>query len=725
MLLPAIFAAVCRGQEVDPADALDPRVEQLLLQDAPPQIKATPRPDVWDRFLVFVWQYRNDFIKDWELYQRIGLQAGHIDRGAGQQSRVAWAAEREMPYYVDHAAGKGVLHLTSRMGLDALRADGSLQPRPQSLITRASLDRLRQQIDDNLAVAAAGPVAAIALDDEVSLATFNSPYEVDASPASVRLYRRWLAERYGSLSALNAQWESSYSDWDQIEPINFEAVRTTIHGQPFSRWNLSRWIDWRSYMDSQFTAAIATLVEFAGQQAPGVPVGIVGGQSPSAFGGYDYSKFTGAVQWIESYDIGGTNELLGSLWHESRKPIVQTFFASGDATRDAWFLWYYWAHGNSAVIAWPDSRGKPWFDAGQIRPDIEQLEDTFRELQSLELAPLSQPTARLRREPVALLYSHASVQASWATDALTHGKTWPRRSSSLDNKCSSSAKNRIAWNKLLEDCGVQARWVTEAEVAAGTLREEGIRLLILPRALALAEPTCVAIEQFAQQGGYVVADYWAALLDEHGRGRSVEDRLVGRLDRLFGVRRDESAGYFDGQTMTEIDGEKYRRPLLERLSGEVTPATPPSAIERGTEAVDPSPRTRYLNRSPVAYVDASYRAGAAGEAWRKAVRRILDDAGIEPPVVARLNGRPEPAVEVLRWEIEDQLWIVAVANPTREALIDGAGASSALPPAGTLELKFRQPHNGAVDVRTGQTFPAGERLEVPFRPDAATVLRLQ
>lgn len=75
----------------------------------------------------------------------------------------------------------------------------------------------------------------------------------------------------------------------------------------------------------------------------------------------------------------------------------------------------------------------------------------------------------------------------WATDALIHGKTWPRRSSSLDNNGSNAGKNRVAWSKLLEDCGFQARWISVDQLQQGELESGGIRALILPRTMALSD----------------------------------------------------------------------------------------------------------------------------------------------------------------------------------------------------------------------------------------------
>lgn len=700
------------GQESQIADRV---VESQL------DVDTISKPERWDRFRIFVWQYKTDARQDIQLYRQLGLSAFHIDRGAGTQTTVDWAAQNQLPYYVDHAAGKGILHLTERTGLKSLRNDGSLQPRPQSLAEEKTIRDLYQQLESNLKVAAKGPALAIALDDEVSLGNFNTPLEVDASESSVALFRKWLEKQYGDITQLNDQWDTNYGSFADVRPVGFEEVRQRITGKPFSAWNLSPWIDWRSYMDTQFSAVTAELVQYANSLAPGIPIGVVGGQQPSPYGGFDYEKLGRAVQWIEAYDIGGTNELLTSFWHHSKKPAVQTFFASGDLWRDQWFLWYYWAHGNSGVIAWPDMSGNAWFENGKVRPEIEQLASTFNEVQSQQLAFTSRENVKRVCDPIAILYSHPSVQVSWATDALTHGKTWPRRSSSLDNDCSSAGQNRIAWNKLLEDCGFQPRWISVDELEAGRLSKEEFKVLVLPRAMALSDASCEAVERFRDQGGCVVADYWSAVFDQHGRARRVDGKLQGGLDELFNVKRDEAAGYFDGQTLTEVDGEKYNLPFLERLPRYKKSTDGLNIVELGSEA-GMQLRAVYLNLSPLAYSDPSYRLSDEGAKWRSAITNLFASWGIKPEVSITANGQPLPMIETIRWKGKDKEWLICVANPTREAAIDGAGTMQASGYNGPIQLLFSSTHSGGSNLRSGEVFQAGNSLTTQFAAPEPIIL---
>ncbi len=699
-------------------------------------VPAVPAPEAWQEFRVFIWQYRTDAQRDADLYESHGFRAFHIDRGAGQGDRVAWAKQRGWPYYVDHAADKGILHLTSRTGLDDLPRDGSLAARPFSLADPETIQRLKGHLDANIAATRDGPVAAYAFDDEISLGTFNAPIEVDASPASIAAYRRWLKDAYATTDALNQRWGSRYASFDAVEPTSFEGIRPSNNRPPILDWNLAPWMDWRRFNDHQFAACLATLTRHANTLDPSTPAGFVGGQQPAPYGGFDYAQITRAVQWAECYDIGGTNEILRSFWKRDRRPHVQTWFSAGDARVDAWFLWYYLLHGNRGVIAWPDRGGRPWFrpkGRDAVDPVIAANAKTLDEIQGPLSRAILDPEARFEADPIALLYSHPSVQASWALDTTAHGKTWPRRSSSLDNTCQSLGKNRVAWCKLLEDCGYQYEIVDANDVEAGALLDRGYRVLVLGRALALSDATCQAIRRFVEAGGTVIADHLTALLDERGVGRG--DR--GGLDDLFGLRRDESRGYFDGQTLAEIDGERYRSPFLDRLRHDPARAYRGApVIERGTTATTGRARDRigsadvviersvgpglaiYLNLSPVPYYDHHVRLGEPGQAWRDLVSEVLTRAELRPFArVLDRDGRVVPMAEVVRWRRGARLVVGVVLNPTRQGSISSLGAVAGFDREPfDVTLAFDRPLTNVVNLRTGQRLPDGRAIDIRWTP---------
>jgi hypothetical protein len=683
-----------------------------------------PPPPHWDRYLVQVWQHRTSVRRDLDRYREVGFGAFHIDRGHGQEDLVAFAQEEGLPYYVDHAADKGLLHLTPRTGIDRIANRPELIERPVSLSDPQVLATLRGHLDRNIAATKAGPVLAYSFDDEISLGSFNSPAEVDASPGTVALYREWLAKKYTVIDQLNEAWGSDHRSFAECAPLSFEDLRRNHRRPPFSAWRLGPWMDWRSFMDAHFAEVLAGLARHANSIDPAVPAGFVGAQQPSAYGGYDYRRLAAAVQFLEAYDIDGTNEILRSFWSwPEARPRVQTWFSPGDAKVDRWFHGYYLLHGNRGAIAWPETSGHgPWFgEGGGTATFLLENRAFFEEIQGDLSRRIFGGEARFEVDAVAVFHSMPSIRASWAADVVPHGSTWPRRSSSLDNAAQSAGKNRVSWFKLLEDCGAQYQVVDASEVAAGRLLADGYRLLVLNRALCLSDAEAEAVRSFVHAGGTVVADHWCGLLDENGNGRP-----VGALDDLFGIARLEGDRYFGGgDQIWELNGEKYQRPYLERLDYEnalrhgaiVRPERDREAL---AEARHGEGRAIYLNLSPLAYFDHAERFGESGRQWREIVGGILATSGVHPTVVAtaRDGERPFVPVEVIRWDLRDGRALVGVVmNPSRQGAIDRIGDIGATGEGRlSLRLERRGGWRGAKNLRDGTSYPDGEAIEIPWYP---------
>src|SRR6266481_2844503 len=113
-----------------------------------PVIRQRP---AWTRFVVLVWQYQNDVRRDWPLYDLAGLHGFHIDGGAIAGDMVQLSLQRKFPYYVDHAAGKGILHL-GKDTLQSVTGKNALLVRPYSLADPQSVATLKSQLRDNVGV---------------------------------------------------------------------------------------------------------------------------------------------------------------------------------------------------------------------------------------------------------------------------------------------------------------------------------------------------------------------------------------------------------------------------------------------------------------------------------------------------------------------------------------------------------------------------------------------
>ena len=95
-------------------------------------------PKSWDHFVILPWQYKTDAPRDKALYESINLHGFHIDRR--NNALQAFARETNWPYYVDHAAGKGYLHLGKAS--EALLRKNGIQVRPNSLADPATMEEI-------------------------------------------------------------------------------------------------------------------------------------------------------------------------------------------------------------------------------------------------------------------------------------------------------------------------------------------------------------------------------------------------------------------------------------------------------------------------------------------------------------------------------------------------------------------------------------------------------
>lgn len=696
------------------------------------------RPE-WDRFKILVWQYTTSVLEDIDLYRRLGLGGFHIDRGYGKDKLVTFSNKMYLPYYVDHAADKGFLYLK---GKDVEAVTGKRSPviRPHSLADAVTILNIKWHLSRNIETTMKGMVLAYAFDDEISLGRFVSPCDVDVSPASLEWFRKWLREKYGDIKRLNTQWGTHFETFDKVMPQGFEDIRKRISNVSLSEWNLSPWMDFRHFMDFQFASVLKDLCLYANSLDPRTPAGFVGGQAPGPWGGYDYAMLSRAVQWMEAYDIHGTNEILRSFWNEDRRARMMTFFSTKNSKLDAWFLWYYMLHGNQAAIAWPEG----WFhnEEGKIASYILADRSTFEEIQGEISAPIVDQKTLFDPDPIAIYYSQPSIQAGWAMDALVHGSTWVKRKSSIDNENQSQGVLRKVWCKTLEDLGYQYDFISYLAVQEGRMDlNSKFKVLILPKTVCLSEREAEVFKTFVEKGGTIIADYLCGLLDEHGKGRS-----KGALDDLFGIDRDESKGYMDGNSLTELDGEKYEQPFLNRFT-HYNGAYHYNGIvifERGTRHTEISWGKKikgvfgifhrasvlvsrkagkgmavYLNLSPLEYWAPEMRFSNYGMEWRKTIGTILSKAGLSPRVKVFEKGNPANMIESLWWKNGDRYFLGLVKNPTEKRGLPELGDTLAIQGITgeevEIQMEFQAPIN-LINLRTNEHLGKGHIFQERFKP---------
>ncbi|MBI5383060.1 MAG: hypothetical protein HZA90_00080 [Verrucomicrobia bacterium] len=511
--------------------------------------------------------------------------------------------EHQFPYYVENVVNRGLcLKWNSKVhDWDKFVTDWTKGGRPESAFVRDyCLDdpQWRSWARDQMQRAARqhAPHSPLAYDirDELSTTISANPFDYDFNPITLAKFREWLKTQYrpkserpltpslshpmgegarragegsdaAALATLNAQWETKFASWDDVKPFTTDQIKHRMasgealpRGKPDwlalqrlkfdpaearkqpTRWNLSPWCDFRTYMDISLAGALDDIRQASHAVDPRTPVGIEGTQMPSAWGGYDLWRLSQVLDWVEPYDIGNARDIFGSFM--PGKPIVTTVFEK-DTDHACRRLWHLLLEGDRGCIIWWSEDCIDWKSPDYaLTPKAKALAPVLKEMTS----PLGQLFLRAEKEhdPIAIHYSQPSIQVAWLIESTADGSTWHRRFSSFEADHNRHAKVRNAWLKAFQDLGFNPRFVAADQISEGELRQERVRIVVLPQSLALA---AVEAEQtrsvmFAKTPGSVPPEVFCdgspGLFDEHGKLRP-----RSRLEDLFPPSRSAATSY--------------------------------------------------------------------------------------------------------------------------------------------------------------------------------------
>jgi hypothetical protein len=327
---------------------------------------------------------------------------------------------------------------------------------------------------------------------------------------------------------------------------------------------------------------------------------------------------------------------------------------------------------------------------------------------------------------VAVHYSQASVRADFITSVPNR---W-RSVAAAEPDRFGAFKCREAWWRLLEDRGLRPIFVSGAQLEAGELAERGVKVLVLPRSIALSDAEAAAMREFVAGGGTLLADSFAGRMDEHCR-----ERELGALDEVFGVRRLEIDAYHASSQRASLD---YEAPAGKTPVWGGGPLRAECALIE--ECLEPLPGTRVLgcteytdtplgflrehgkgralllNCAPLDYLRAR-RTLAGGEGLQKFFGGALDLAGVRPEMEIRAakDGRPLPGWQVFPFAHGGARYFGL--TPDLGATQDTLGDTTAEGGRGESEVKLRFPVSGHVyEARSGEYFGEGDSATDRFEP---------
>ncbi len=423
-------------------------------------------------------------------------------RAAREHAITAWSGMRLVPY---------VTRIFSERATDGVREPSLSDPE--------YLHSQREWLTVNARQAAPYQPAAYTLGDENYL--YRGGDEVGHHPAAITQFRAWLEDRYGTIAALNAAWDTDYPGFEAIEPMRLEEVvaRATDENAPAS---LAPWLDAKAFLDASFAETHRIFADAIRAQDPGAKVGWDGLLTWGWKAGYDFTDLTDGLELNQTYI---SQWLQGEMVRAFKQPGALTGkWGNRVADNEAGWNAFPWAclfKGDNSVWWWTS-----WgCDYVPFNPDLSQSK--FGEWFFRAVAEVAHGPGRLLlhgervNSPVAVLYSQRNMHA-----AVVAGQATPESAYAGDRQFLAEMQSIL---RGLQDCGYQPTCISAKELAAG-IRARDYRVLVLPYATCLSDEQVAALRAYVEDDGILVVDGRAGLLTGDGAFRDTRP-----LDDLLGV----------------------------------------------------------------------------------------------------------------------------------------------------------------------------------------------
>ncbi len=366
-------------------------------------------------------------------------------------------------------------------------------------------------------------------------------------------YRKWLRERYFSLENLNAQWESTWDDWDKITPVLSADIR--------KRENFGEFIDFRTYMTDVWIGACRLASDTYHAVDPEARIGMTNTFGASPFGGNDYWKYAtkAGFGWMQEYSEAFKNSGFTALFEIWRSFTGRNFLNYG------WIG--YWHRNECAAyepwwLALHGSRGVSYFSTNSFDAErqtswalihADQSRTAFGTAVANSIKDLRRGVGKLlmdyeRLEPtVGILWSYPSMLVSWCESQAT--QPVPQEGVDADNY-GSFFRTAFDFRHHIDDLQLDSQHIAVEQLMGNYRLIDRQRLLYLPFACAINKDLVPVLLEFVKAGGVLVGDLRMGVTDEHGKRHAVEG---SPLETLFGVRRNPKADPIYGETVVTMD----------------------------------------------------------------------------------------------------------------------------------------------------------------------------
>ncbi len=475
-------------------------------------------------------------------------------------------------------------------------------------------------------------------------------------PTSAAAFRVWLAERYGTLDALNAAWGTAfwsqhYGEWTQIEPPAAVAYNSFA--------NPTQQLDWWRFGSDQHLALFRAEADvLRARVATPVTTNFM-----SFFKPLDYRAFAAHVDVVSNDDY---------LRADDPNPARRTAMAA-DLMRSlaAGRPWILMEHSTSAVNWQPRNTAKA---PGELRRNSLQhigrgadaaLFFQWRasiagaEKWHSALLPHAGTDSRVWREVVAFgrdLRALAPVAGSTperAPVAIVHdwAAWWAGELDAHPSVDVSPFAQLRRWYDALWDRGVGVDFV------APDGPFDDYRLVVVPGQYLVTDDAAAALAGYVGAGGGAAVTYFSGVVDEHDHVRP--GGYPGAYRDLLGVRVEEFAPLLAGASVALSDGSSARVwSEYARTAGADTLATYAEGATAGSPAL-------------------TVHAYGCGRAWY--VGTELDDTRFAALVDDLLHERGvrtralPPGVEVLRRTADGVDWLFLINHTDADVDVEVSG----------------------------------------------------
>lgn len=440
--------------------------------------------------------------------------------------------------------------------------------RPQCLSNPAVVEKYRQSARESAERQRPHGMYAVGITDEAFLTSRHQRDEVCFCPLCQARFRRWLEQRYGNLSALNAEWGTRYASWDEVRGARTEDVRGKENVAPF--------VDFRTFMTDVWIEACRTVTDAYHQVSPLMPVGHTNTFGAEPFNGNDYWKlatqtgFGWGQEYSEAIKPQGQKAIF-EIWRSfvETPEARRTRSPNGRPESAATFFNYGWigyehsvaaAHYEPWWLALHGARGLSWYAVNSM--EVPRGISWSLVYPDLRLTPYSQAAAEglrdlragcgkllmeyTREEPqIGVLWSYASMLVAWCESRCEDPEPVERPGAdSFVTHYLSALGFRQHVDELQLDCNYLA---PDQIVNGDTLRR--YRLVFLPFSVAVSPAVVERLRKYVEQGGVVVGDLRCLRTDEHGKPFAA----AGPLEQLFGAKRQGRAVVY-GRTKVSFTG---------------------------------------------------------------------------------------------------------------------------------------------------------------------------